>query len=160
MFFLKCFFRSLKASPFTKTVLESFCRFEVRAHVKNWFLLFLIFRPCVHMCKGKWFGCLKFFPYVHLVSVQMDRIECLTRSLFYISAFPRFKSLNSAKFDCGNVFWKHWCGCSEWSFFIHNVIFLHSNYQARLQFRFCQWISSVATVLRFWGMIVKDGLFP
>ena len=29
----------------------------------------------------------------------MDRRECLIRSLFYISAFSRFKPLNSAKFD-------------------------------------------------------------
>ena len=27
--------RSLKASPLIKPVLESFCRFEVRAHVNN-----------------------------------------------------------------------------------------------------------------------------
>ena len=30
--------RSLKASPLIKPVLESFCRFEVRSHVKNRFL--------------------------------------------------------------------------------------------------------------------------
>ena len=45
--------KSLKALPLIEPVLEGFCRFDVQAHVKNRFYFFLIFRPCVHMCKGK-----------------------------------------------------------------------------------------------------------
>ena len=32
--------RSLEASPLIKPVLESFCRFEVRVHIKNRFIFF------------------------------------------------------------------------------------------------------------------------
>ena len=38
--------RSLKASPLIEPVLESFCRFEVRAHVKNRFSYALVY-TCV-----------------------------------------------------------------------------------------------------------------
>ena len=43
----------------------------------------------------------------------MDRGECLIRSLFSFNAFSRFKPLNSAKFNCVNVFWEHWCGLGD-----------------------------------------------
>ena len=38
--------RSRKASPSIEPVLESFCRFEVRAHVKNRFFFALVY-TCV-----------------------------------------------------------------------------------------------------------------